>query len=271
MPKTNTITLPLLPLRGAVVLPGMVLTMTLESPDALSAFDAARRADGRALLLPRLDDRYAKVGTVAAVEELSSLANGARVVAVRAQSRAAVGRGVTGPAGPGQPGSAAAATWVEADELTGDGGGHGSPDPGVEQLAREYRAVVESILEARGAHPLTQALRAITDPGALADSAGYLPELTLDQRVELLETVDVGPRLAAALGWARDILADIGLKERIRSDVTEGMEKTQREFLLRQQLEAIKRQLNEGSTDVVSTYRERVAKAEMPEGVLTEV
>src|SRR6184192_1348561 len=82
---------------------------------------------------------------------------------------------------------------------------------------------------------------------------------------------DLEERLAKLIGWTKGILADASLKEKIRSDVAEGMEKTQREFLLRQQLEAIKKQLNEGQTDVVSTYRERIAKAEMPEGVLTEV
>src|SRR6184192_449125 len=82
---------------------------------------------------------------------------------------------------------------------------------------------------------------------------------------------DLEERLTKLIGWTKGILADASLKEKIRSDVAEGMEKTQREFLLRQQMEAIKKQLNEGQTDVVSTYRERIAKAEMPESVLTEV
>src|SRR5207302_772398 len=108
-------------------------------------------------------------------------------------------------------------------------------------------------------------------PGHLADLAGYSPDLTTDQKLEVLETVDLEARLAKLIEWTKEILADVSLKEKIRSDVAEGMEKTQREFLLRQQLEAIKKQLNEGQTDVVSTLRERVAKAEMPESVLTEV
>src|SRR5437667_452364 len=101
--------------------------------------------------------------------------------------------------------------------------------------------------------------------------AGYSPDLSTDQKLEVLETLDVEERLTKLIDWNKAILADASLKEKIRSDVAEGMEKTQREFLLRQQLEAIKKQLNEGGGDVVSTYRERVAKAGMPDGVLTEV
>jgi ATP-dependent Lon protease len=116
-----------------------------------------------------------------------------------------------------------------------------------------------------------QFLRAARTPGHLADLAGYSPDLSADQKLQVLETTDLEERLTMLIGWTKSILADASLKEKIRSDVAEGMEKTQREFLLRQQLEAIKKQLNEGSTDVVSTYRERVATAGIPEGVLVEV
>jgi ATP-dependent Lon protease len=158
------------------------------------------------------------------------------------------------------------ALWVKAEPVP-------EPEPSEKavELGREYRAMLENLVESRGVPQVVQFLRAARTPSHLADLAGYSPDLTMDQKVEVLETLDLEERLAKLIGWTKQILADASLKEKIRTDVAEGMEKTQREFLLRQQLEAIKKQLNEGSTDVVSTYRERVAKAGMPEGVLTEV
>src|SRR6202140_4462503 len=129
----------------------------------------------------------------------------------------------------------------------------------------------ENLVESRGVPQVIQFLRAAKTPSHLSDLAGYSPDLTMEQKLEVLETLDLEERLAKLIGWTKQILADASLKEKIRSDVAEGMEKTQREFMLRQQLEAIKKQLNEGGSDVVSTYRERVAKDDMPEGVLTEV
>ena len=113
------------------------------------------------------------------------------------------------------------------------------------ELAREYRAVLENILLSRGAGRIATQLRDITEPGRLADVAGYSPDLSLSQKVEVLETVDVEERLRLVLGWARDTLADLTLRERIKTDVEEGMEKTQREFLLRRQLEAIRKELGQ--------------------------
>src|SRR5437588_4532900 len=131
--------------------------------------------------------------------------------------------------------------------------------------------MLESLLESRGVPQLVQFLRGARTPGHLADLAGYSPDLSTDQKLEVLETLDVEERLAKLIDWTKNILAEASLKEKIRSEVAEGMEKTQREFLLRQQMEAIKKQLNEGGSDVVSTYRERVLKAGMPDAVRTEV
>src|SRR5258707_6356771 len=159
------------------------------------------------------------------------------------------------------------ALFVKADPIS-------DPEPPTEratELGREYRALLENLVESRGVPQVVQFLRAARTPGHLADLAGYSPDLTTEQKLEVLETIDLEERLAKLIGWTKQILADASLKEKIRSDVAEGMEKTQREFLLRQQLEAIKKQLNEGGSDVVSTYRERIAKAGMPEAVLVEV
>ncbi|MGH9129793.1 MAG: endopeptidase La [Acidimicrobiales bacterium] len=252
MPKVEILTLPLLPLPGGVVLPGMVLTMSLEDQEANDAFEAAKAADGRVVLVPRIGPRYAKVGTLAAVEQLASLPGGGHAVGVRALSRVVIGRGV---AGPGR------AAWVEVEEVVPDADGLDTPE--VADLAREYRAVIGSILETRGAHPLAQALRAVTDPGALADTVAYLPDLSVEQRLEILETVEVEPRLRLALSRARETLGELTLREHIRTEVSESMERTQREFILRQQMAAIRKELgsSDGGEDEIEGYRRRIAEA----------
>src|SRR5918993_2844085 len=137
------------------------------------------------------------------------------------------------------------------------------------QLAREYRAVVENILEARGAAQVAELLRGITDPGQIADTAVYSPDLSFEQKVEVLEAVDVEQRLEKVPAWARDTLGEVELKDRIRKDVSEGMEKSQREFILRQQLAAIRKELGEGEDgeSPIDAYRAKVEEGKMPEAV----
>src|SRR5258707_391958 len=120
-----------------------------------------------------------------------------------------------------------------------------APTERARELMKASRAVIEAILEPRRATPFADALRGIADAGTLADTAGYSPDLSFEQRIELLETIDVTERLAKALAWARDTLGELELKERIRSDVSDGMEKRQREFMLRQQMDAIRKELGE--------------------------
>jgi ATP-dependent Lon protease len=208
--------------------------------------------------VPRIDGKFGTIGTAGRLGESADLPTGAEAFMIRGEYRARLGSGQVDIGG---------ALFVQADPLL-------DPEPPTEnalELAREYRALLENLVESRGVPQVVQFLRAARTPGHLADLAGYSPDLSTEQKLEVLETIDLEQRLNLLIGWTKSILADASLKEKIRSDVAEGMEKTQREFLLRQQMEAIKKQLNEGSSDVVSTYRERVVKADMPEGVLTEV
>ena len=229
--SNENVTLPLLPLKSGVVLPGMVFTMALESDEARAAVEAAQSAGGKLLLVPHIEGRYASVGVIAEIMENGALPGGLQAVAVRGDQRATIGTGVPGTG---------AALWVEVEPLH-----EGEPTAAAAELAREYRAVLENILLSRGAGRIATQLRDITEPGRLADVAGYSPDLTLSQKVEVLETIDVEARLRLVLGWARDTLADLTLRERIKTDVDEGMEKTQREFLLRRQLEAIRKELGQ--------------------------
>jgi ATP-dependent Lon protease len=255
------LTLPLLPLKSGVMLPGMVFTMALESPEALAAADAAASAGGRLLLVPHIDGRYASVGTVSEITERAELPGGLVAIVVRGDRRAHIGTGVPGTG---------EALWVEADLVDEE-----AATPAATELAREYRAVVENILIGRGERRIAAQLREITEPGRLADLAGYSPDLTLAQKVQVLETLDVETRLTLVLGWARDTLADLALRERIKSDVEEGMERTQREFLLRRQLEAIRKELGElsgreGEEDP-DDYRAKVEARDLPEKVRAAV
>jgi len=257
MPHDN---LPLLPLTSGVLLPGMVFTMALESEEAVAAVEAAEAADGSLVIVPFIDGRYAAVGVVAEVAERGELPGGMPAVAIRGVQRARLGTAVPGTG---------RALWVEVDLVADDGDDH---ETAVE-LAREYRAVVENILVSRGAGRLAERLPDAAEPGRVADLAGYSPDLTLEQKVSVLETVDVVARLRLVLGWAREVLADITLRERIKTDVEEGMEKTQREFLLRRQLESIRKELGEddGGEAGPDDYRSRAAAMALPEHVATAV
>jgi len=250
--------LPVLPLDDVVVLPHMSVTLAVEGVDQKAAIEAARQGNRLVLLVPRIGGKFGTIGTVGRLGDSGDLPTGVEAFMIRGEHRARLGSGQADIGG---------ALWVKADPIL-------DPDPPSEralELAREYRAQLENLVESRGVPQVIQFLRTAKTPSHLSDLAGYSPDLSIEQKLEVLETVDLEQRLTTLIRWTKGILADASLKEKIRSEVAEGMEKTQREFLLRQQLEAIKKQLNEGGGDVVSTYRERVAKAGMPEGAFTEV
>ncbi|MER7168166.1 endopeptidase La [Micromonospora sp. NPDC000207] len=246
-------TLPVLPLTDAVLLPGMVVPVTLD-PSTQAAVDAARATgDQRLLAVPRIDGEYGPVGTVATIEKLGRLPDGEPAAVVRGLTRARIGSGVPGPG---------AALWVEAATVT-----EPAPAGRARELAREYRALMTSVLQQRGAWQVVDAMERMTDLSELADSAGYAPWLTLAQKTDLLTAPDVTSRLELLVGWVREHLAEQEVTERINTDVREGLEKSQREFLLRQQLAAIRKELGEEEPDGSADYRARVEDADLPEKV----
>jgi ATP-dependent Lon protease len=252
MTELHTETLPLLPLTTGVVLPGMVVTLTIESPEASAAVEAA--AHGELILVPRIQGRYARVGTVAKVEEVGRVRGGAEAVVIRGLHRGVVGLGVPGTG---------SATWVEIEPVA-----DGPASSRAVELARQYRATVESIVEARGLPQVAEFLRGISDPGEIADTAGYSPDLSFERKVEILETVDVEQRLEKALEWAKDTLAEVEVKERIRDEVADNLEKRQREVILREQMAAIRKELgDDNGDDIVGELRTKIAEAGMPDGV----
>ena len=244
--------LPVLFLTDLVVLPGMVVPVELDEA-AQAAVDAARAgSDNQLLVAPRLEDRYASYGVVATVERVGKLAGGAPAAVLRAEKRARIGNGVTGPG---------AALWVEVETVDESVSDH------ARELAEEYRRLVIAVLQRREAWQVIDSVHRLTDPSELADAAGYAPYLTVEQKRELLETPDVEQRLETVIAWTRDHLAEAEIADKIGTEVREGMEKTQREYLLRQQLAAIRKELGEGEPEGADDYRGRVEAADVPDHV----
>jgi ATP-dependent Lon protease len=246
-------TLPVLPLAEAVLLPGMVIPVTLDTATQ-AAVDAARASgDNTLIAVPRLDGAYGAVGTTAVIEKVGRLPSGEPAAVIRGLERARIGSGVPGPG---------AALWVETSPFE-------EPEPAgkARELAREYKTMVTSILQRRGAWQVIDAVERMTDPAEVADSAGYSPWLSVAQKAEILSAPDVTTRLEKLVSWARQHIAELDVAERISEDVREGMEKSQREFLLRQQLAAIRKELGEDEPEGSADYRARVEAADLPDKV----
>jgi len=249
----TTTRLPILFLNDLVVLPGMVVPVELDDATK-AAIDAARaHSDDTLLVAPRLDDRYASYGVVASIVQLGRLQNGDPAAVLKADRRVKIGSGVSGPG---------TALWIEATEL----------DPVFETdeiraLAEEYKHLLVATLQRRDAWQVIDTVNKVTDPSALADLAGYASWLSDEQKRELLETPYVVDRLRVLVEWVKSHIAETEVNDKIADDVREGMEKSQREFLLRQQLNAIRKELGEDEPEGADDYRGRVEAADLPDDV----
>jgi ATP-dependent Lon protease len=234
----------LIPLEDTVVFPGMDVTLPVDVGE-----------ESRVLLVPRHGSDYANVGLVAEVGEHMRLPGRIRAVSLSGLHRGIAGAATTDPQG---------RLWVEAEERPDE-----TPPPSrTRELEREYRAVVEEILELRGDDGRVSAfVRSITEPGALADTSGYAPDFTYEQKVELLQTVDVVERLELALRLQRDRLAELQVRRRIRDDVESGAQKQQRDYFLRKQMDSIRKELGDDDASVAEEYRAKIDEAGMPDDV----
>ncbi|MBO0892176.1 MAG: endopeptidase La [Acidothermales bacterium] len=266
---SDTVRLPVLPLDDEIVLPGMVVPLDLSDAEVRAAVDAARAAaDSRTqgpgirstpatevVLVPRADGRYGAVGTRAVVEQVGRLPNGNRGALVRGAGRVTIGAGTSGPG---------AALWVETTPAVESN----AAGPHVQELATELRHLIVSTLHQRGAWQVAEVVEAIDEPGRLADQAGYASYLNRAQKQQILETLDVGERLTLVLGLVKEHIAEEDVAEDIRKEVQDGVDKQQREFLLRRQLEAVKKELAEldgTPANEQDDYRARVEAADLPE------
>jgi len=234
----------LVPLDDTVVFPTMDVTLPVDVGD-----------EERVLLIPRHEGEFAKVGTIAAVTDRVRLPGGGRAVTL-----SGVARGIAGAAHSDHAGRLRVEVAEHPDDVPVDGR--------TRTAEREFRAVVEEILELRGADErVAQFLRAIVEPGALADTIGYAPDVSFEQKVQVLETLDVTERLELAVKIQRERLVELQLRRKIREDVRDGAEQQQREYFLRKQMESIQRELGEDSASVVEEHRAKIAEAGMPEDV----
>ncbi|MCZ4517560.1 endopeptidase La [Rhodococcus ruber] len=231
----------------------MVVPVELDEA-ARAAVDAAKASnDGTLLVAPRLEDRYAAYGVLATIVQMGRLADGRPAAVIKATRRAHIGHGVSGPG---------AALWVEAETVADV-----AASDDLKALAAEYKQLVVAMLQRRDAWQVIDSVNKLTDPSAIADTAGYASYLTDVQKRDLLETPDVATRLDSLIEWTKAHLAEVEVNDKISGDVREGMEKTQKEFLLRQQLAAIRKELGEDEPDGADDYRGRVEAADLPEKV----
>ncbi|MGI8461687.1 MAG: LON peptidase substrate-binding domain-containing protein, partial [Solirubrobacterales bacterium] len=209
----------LIPLDDTVLFPGMSATLAIEVGD-----------EERVLIVPRHEKDYAGVGTIARVVERGRIPGGGSAVELQG-----VARGIAGAARTDSEGNLRVEVSEHADET--------ARDDRIRELEREYRAVVEEILELRGADSRINAfLRSVTEPGPLADTSGYSPDIGYAEKRELLETLDVTERLEKSLAAQRERLAELQVRTRIRDDVESGAEKQQREYFLRKQMDSIRKE-----------------------------
>src|SRR4051794_31064474 len=209
----------------------------------------------RVFLVPVRDGEYAGVGTVAEVTGKMRLPGGGGAVTLAGLHRGIAGAAHTGPDG---------RLWVDVDERPDER----PPRVKTAQLEREYRAVVEEILDLRDADQrVHDFVRSITEPGALADTSAYAPDISFAEKIDLLETVDVVERLELSLRLQRERLAELQVRRRIREDVESGAQKQQREYILRRQLDSIRKELGEDDGSAAEDYRTRIDEAQMPDAI----
>uniref|UniRef100_UPI00058F7439 endopeptidase La n=1 Tax=Ilumatobacter nonamiensis TaxID=467093 RepID=UPI00058F7439 len=252
--SSTTIRLPLAHLPAAV-LPGATVTLTLATDELRRAVEAAvGETDGR-IALTGGDER--DLAVIARVPNVGNLPTGESAAIVQVERRARVTSIQTGDAG----------TSFALVEPVIDG----VVSTSVEAATRELRATLELIAELRNSRRLPELLRTIETPGRLADAVALWAEFSDDDRLRVLQAVDVSDRVDAIHSWARSHLNELQVAETIRNDVSEGMDKQQREFMLRQQLNAIRKELGEGNDDVVGEYRTKLDELDAPDGVKTFV
>jgi ATP-dependent Lon protease len=250
----EAISVPVLFVSEPIVLPTMVVPIELDDA-ARTAVDAAQASEsGKMLIAPRLDDRYPTYGVLASIVQVGRIAgSGGSAAVIRGERRAHIGTGTTGPG---------AALWVEVTEVEDS-----DPTDETRALAAEYKKLLLAMLQRREAWQIIDFVNKLSDPSQLADTAGYASYLTDVQKRQLLEAPDVAERLRALIDWTSEHLAEVEVNDKIAEDVRDGMEKTQKEFLLRQQLAAIRKELGEGEPDGSDDYRARIEAADLPEKV----
>src|SRR3989442_3070610 len=260
--------LPLVALRETVIFPEMIVPLQVGREKSVNALNAAVAEGGPIALVTQrqaeqeeIDDpsELYPVGTLAKIAQVVQLQDGTVRAIVQGQGRLRVhGFAQTSPY-----------SLARIEEV-----GDGSP-PGVEVEAfmRTVQAQIEQYVATGAPVPpgAAVAARNITEPGLLADMVAYSPDMTTEQRQELLETIDVIERLKLVSNFLARQVEILELKGKIQSEVKSEMDKTQREYILREQMKAIQRELGEEDPQQAETneLRDKVEAAGMPEEIKT--
>jgi len=258
--------LPLVALRETVIFPEMIVPLQVGREKSVAALNAAVEAGSAiALVTQRQADQedisspseLYEVGTLAKIAQVVQLQDGTVRAIVQGQTRIRVhGFAKTSPF--------LSASIEELVETT-------PPDVELQALMRSVQAQVEQYVQAGAPVPPEAAVAAknITEPGLLADMTAYSPDMTTEQRQELLETVDIVERLKLVSSFLARQIEILELKGKIQSEVKSEMDKTQREYILREQLKAIQRELGEDDPQQaeVNELRDKVEGSGMPDEV----
>jgi ATP-dependent Lon protease len=253
-PTTTRLPLAHLP---STVLPGAIITLALDTEQLRLGVEAAttgKGADGR-LVLTGGDEH--ELGVVAHVPNIGNLPNGDPAAIIQIDGRARV---IAHHDESGQPTRGDVELIVDPPSTAS-----------IDAATRELRATLELIAEARRSRRLPDILRSTSAPGALADAVATWADFADGDRLVVLRAIDVSDRVDAIHSWARNHLAELRVAETIRNDVSEGMDKQQREWLLRQQLNSIRKELGEGDDDVVGDFRAKLDELDAPDGVKTAI
>ena len=257
---TDTGTLLRLPIAAlpAPVLPGATVTISLADDAVRRAVDAA--GGGRLALRasPSIDGEHEAAAAdetvvLARVPSTGNLPSGTPAAVIQVEQRARLVELLTSERG---------ADHADVEPLPDP-----RPTPRVEALSRELVGVLQPIAELRRSRRLPELLRRGLEPGALADAVVSWADWEPEARREVLGAIDPAARIEHVLAWAKEHLAELQVAETIRNDVTEGVDQQQREYLLRQQLAAIRNELGEGDDDVVAAYRERLESLDAADSV----
>ncbi|NDH28778.1 MAG: AAA family ATPase, partial [bacterium] len=257
---------PLVPLREIVIFPEMVAPLKVGRDKSVAAIRAAAAAGGWIALVTQREPEQEEItsveqlhamGTLAKIAQVVNLPDGTLRAVVQGQRRLKVkSLDTTGAA------LMLKGTIVETPEVTG---------VEVEALMRSVQAQVETYVTSGAPVPPEAAVAAknISDPGLLADMTAYTPDMTTEQRQELLETIDVVARLKYVASFLSRQIEILELKGKIQSDVRSEMDKSQREYFLREQLKAIQRELGEEDPQQAETneLREKVESSGMPDEI----
>ena len=255
--------LPLLPLRDIIVFPHMVVPLFVGRQKSIAALEAAMEGDQSILLAAQKDAKtndpshedIHRVGTIGTVVQLLRLPDGTVKVLVEGKRRARISSYLANED----------YFAVEAETIAE----HARDDSETEAVIRSINSTFEAYVRLNKKIPseMVMTVASIEDPSRLADTIVSHLGVKLDDKQQLLETVDVTERLEKVLGFMRSEMEILEVEKRIRSRVKKQMEKTQKEYYLNEQMRAIQKELGEKDEfkNEIQELEEELAKLQMPD------